>query len=124
VYGFGYAFEAVAEDAAADETAEFGVCLLTWGTQQFRLRDGVHVVGRDSAADVALDAGTVSRRHARIAVHGGHATVEDLGSKNGTFVGEQRVTGVRPLRDGDEIRIGDYLLTFHAATLLPTETST
>ena len=122
VHGFGYAFEAPAEESVGEGPVEFGACLLTWGTQHFRLREGTHVLGRDGTADVALDGTTISRRHARIVVAAGGATIEDLGSKNGTFVGEERVTQSRALRDGDEIRIGDYLLTFHAAAQMPTET--
>jgi pSer/pThr/pTyr-binding forkhead associated (FHA) protein len=122
VYAFGYAFEAPAEESLGDGAAEFGACLLTWGTQHFRLKEGAHVLGRDGTVEIALDGTTISRRHARIVVQAGRVTIEDLGSKNGTFVGEERVTGERALRDRDEIRIGDYLLTFHAAALMPTET--
>jgi pSer/pThr/pTyr-binding forkhead associated (FHA) protein len=45
-------------------------------------------------------------------VTGGEAAVEDLGSRNGTYVGGERVTRARPLHDGDEIRIGRVVLTF------------
>jgi DNA-binding winged helix-turn-helix (wHTH) protein len=123
IYGFGYAFEAATEQSLDDEGGAFGACLLTWGTQQFRLREGVHVIGRDATADIALDGSTISRRHARIVVQVGRAAIEDLGSKNGTFVGDERIACARTLRNRDEIRIGDYLLTFHADALTPTETS-
>src|SRR5919112_1202858 len=48
----------------------------------------------------------VSRRHARVTVQGGEATVEDLGSTNGTYVNEQPIHSPRSLRPGDRIRIG------------------
>ncbi len=55
----------------------------------------------------------------------GHAHVEDLGSKNGTFVGGKPVTDARVLRDGDEIRVGPVALTFSVApTTQATETMT
>jgi len=38
--------------------------------------------------------------------------IEDLGSKNGTFVGGRRIDGPTPLTDGDEVRIGDVSLVF------------
>lgn len=64
----------------------------------------------------------VSRHHARILVSKGEATLEDLGSKNGTFVGRARVTSAR-LSDGDEIRLGQLTMTFRIeAPQGPTET--
>jgi pSer/pThr/pTyr-binding forkhead associated (FHA) protein len=48
----------------------------------------------------------VSRQHARLTIEGEVATLEDLGSKNGTFVGDERLSSPRVLRDGDEIRLG------------------
>jgi len=56
----------------------------------------------------------VSRRHARIRVAGGQATIEDLGSKNGTFVADRRVDSPMPLADGDVIRVGSVPVTFKA----------
>ena len=53
----------------------------------------------------------VSRRHALITITAGLATIEDLGSKNGTFVGDQRVDGSRSLGDGDIIGVGSVKLT-------------
>ena len=119
VHGFGYAFAA---DAAAMEPLALGSCAVTWGSREFRLGGGEHVIGRDPAADIQLDSTVISRRHARIVISGGRATIEDLGSKNGTFVGDQRLTAPRVLEDGMQIRVGDFTLTFHAAAILPTET--
>jgi DNA-binding winged helix-turn-helix (wHTH) protein len=118
VHGYGYAFAADAEAPAPP----LGGCTLTWASREFRLADGEHVIGRDPGAGICLDGAVISRRHARIVVAGGTATIEDLGSKNGTWVGETRLSAPRPLRDGDEIRVGDFTLLFHAAALLPTET--
>jgi pSer/pThr/pTyr-binding forkhead associated (FHA) protein len=50
-------------------------------------------------------------RHARIGISTGRATIEDLGSKNGTLVGDQRVVGVQTLSDGDVIGVGSEKLT-------------
>jgi len=52
------------------------------------------------------------------------ALIEDLGSKNGTYVGGERITGPTPLADGDEVRIGSVLLVFRARPALgSTETA-
>ena len=55
----------------------------------------------------------MSRRHARIVVTDAQMTLEDFGSKNGTYRGTERVQGPVPLADGDAIRIGSLLVTFH-----------
>ena len=60
-----------------------------------------------------LDASTVSRRHARLVVTAEGTVLEDFGSKNGTFRGSERITAPVQLADGDAIRIGSLLVTFH-----------
>jgi pSer/pThr/pTyr-binding forkhead associated (FHA) protein len=55
---------------------------------------------------------SVSRRHARIEVSAAGAILEDLGSLNGTFVGDRRVDAPTALHEGDEIRIGRERLRF------------
>jgi pSer/pThr/pTyr-binding forkhead associated (FHA) protein len=74
------------------------------------------VLGRVGAG-AALDSPTVSRHHARIVVVGEAATIEDLGSKNGTFVNDEAVTSLRNLKDGDRVRVGSFLLTFRLGSL-------
>ena len=59
---------------------------LTVGQRRLSLANGENIVGRDEAANVRLDDPMVSRRHARILVSGSGALIEDLGSKNGTFI--------------------------------------
>lgn len=112
VHGFGYAFsgEAVEEGRPSRRGAGTAVSLLVDG-RAFALVDGENVLGRDPAAEVFLDDTAVSRRHARITVHGSKATLEDLGSKNGTFLGGKPVTAPAVLRDTDAILLGSVLLT-------------
>jgi pSer/pThr/pTyr-binding forkhead associated (FHA) protein len=74
-------------------------------------RQGAHVLGRDPDVEILLDSQGVSRRHALLKISEGSATIEDLGSKNGTFVGDQRVEGVRSVGDGDTITVGSVKLT-------------
>jgi DNA-binding winged helix-turn-helix (wHTH) protein len=76
------------------------------------LPEGSHVIGRDLSASISLRSPKVSREHARIVIEGGVAVLEDLGSKNGTFVHGQRVEAPVRLADGDEIRIGAFQLTY------------
>ena len=110
---FGYAFCGVVT-ADRDEqarTTPLGSWLMCEG-RQIRLVDGENIIGREPEAAVWLDFFTVSRRHARIVIAGDRATLEDLGSKNGTQVRGQPVTESVDLVDGDEIRIGSVVLNF------------
>jgi pSer/pThr/pTyr-binding forkhead associated (FHA) protein len=59
---------------------------------------------------VWLESTSVSRHHARIRVSGTDATIEDVGSKNGTYLRGERLTRPSPLTDGDEIRLGSVLV--------------
>jgi len=70
------------------------------------------VLGRNPDCDIVVEAGAVSRQHARLLVVGGKYYVEDLQSRNGTFVNNSRVFGRQPLRDGDEVRICDLVFVF------------
>lgn len=82
--------------------------------REFLLMDGPNVIGRAADATVQCFGTGVSRHHARILVSREGATLEDLGSKNGTYLGEERIASAR-LSDGDEIRLGRASLTFRAA---------
>ena len=115
VHGFGYAFSGDARDEGESKTAPQASFRLLAGDEEFRLREGRTIVGRDRSAEVFLDDSTVSRRHARLVVDGSNVTIEDLGSKNGTFVSGRKVEVVSALTDGDEIQVGSVFLTLQAA---------
>src|SRR5213083_1263775 len=76
---------------------------------------GSMVAGRDPAAAIPLEDPESSRQHASITAQEGGAVVEDLGSTNGTFVGEERISGSRVIQPGDRIRIGTTVLELRAA---------
>jgi DNA-binding CsgD family transcriptional regulator len=72
---------------------------------RFVLRDPVSVVGRSDDCDIIIEAPSVSRRHAEIAVNGTAVVITDLGSRNGTFVDDQSVQKA-VARDGQRLRFG------------------
>lgn len=112
VYGFGYAFVAKASviDVEAPEfSAKLAFRLTREGWSQ-DLPPGSHILGRAADAAVCLDAPEVSRHHARITVFAGGATLEDLGSRNGTSRNGERITSVVRLSAGDTIAIGPIVL--------------
>ena len=111
VHGFGYSFIATATEAGAAAPSRSACWVVVGGREQL-LGEGEHVLGRDASAAVTLNSSSVSRRHARIIISGEVATLEDLGSKNGTCVGDQLVSAPTKLSDGDRIRVGTFELTF------------
>ena len=122
VHGFGYAFTSTVEEVPDTEPVK-GVglrCWLQWEARELLLQKVRTVIGRDSGADVRLESPRISREHAHVVIDGPRALIEDLGSKNGTFLRGQRITGPTPLTHGDEIRVGPFLLTFRAISLSPT----
>lgn len=79
------------------------------------LLEGETTVGRDAAAKIRIGHdGLVSRLHARIVIHGVRATVEDLGSRNGTEVNGRRIQEPTALHDGDSVRVGSTTVTYRA----------
>jgi DNA-binding winged helix-turn-helix (wHTH) protein len=105
VHRYGYAFAGPV--SAVHAPARSAVrCTVRWAGGNSTLPEGEHVIGRDPAADVVIDSATVSRRHARLVVSAAGATVEDLQSKNGTFVNGERVVGIVPVSDSDVLKVG------------------
>jgi DNA-binding winged helix-turn-helix (wHTH) protein len=118
---FGYAFQA--EAAEDGDGAPESVFRLAWGEREVTLREGPNILGRDRSAVLWIDVYSVSRHHARITVSGDDAKVEDLGSKNGTFVNGTAVTSAAAVKDGDEIRIGTATLILRRYSGLSTRTA-
>ena len=65
---------------------------------------------RDVGVAIRLDSPKVSRNHARIVVNGNEVVIEDLSSKNGTFVRGSRIEAPTTLAPGDEIQVGPVRL--------------
>jgi DNA-binding winged helix-turn-helix (wHTH) protein len=111
VHGFGYAFEGEVQEVPDGAPAPRRH-LLVWGTQEMPLREGENVLGRERSTAIWVGHPSVSREHARFVVAGEKAEVEDLKSKNGTWLGSRRVEGRLPLADGDEVRVGEVRLIY------------
>jgi DNA-binding winged helix-turn-helix (wHTH) protein len=112
LHGFGYAFHAEqgpVTQAAADDAPN---AWLIGSTAEVALLPGENIIGREGHGVLVVKSSTVSRRHARIAIDGSAAVVEDLGSKNGTYVNDRRIDARTPVVDGDQIRIGSLVFTF------------
>jgi hypothetical protein len=109
VHRFGYAF--CGPVVVSGELPAPASHWLVWRGQEFPLRLGENVVGRDESAHVRIDAPSVSRRHASIVVTPEGVTIEDLGSKNGTSRRDQPISGAAVLADLDEIVFGSVRVT-------------
>ncbi len=81
--------------------------------QRYTLDGQSLMIGRHPECDIVVDAGAVSRHHAKIVRRGNDFFVEDAGSRNGTFLNNQLLTAPQMLREGDCVRISDVDLIFH-----------
>ena len=96
----------VSYPAVSTNQAEASRYWLTGAGVELVLQQGENLIGRSPVACVRIDSPKVSRNHARITIDGDTAFVEDLGSKNGTFVGDTRIEVPTPLAHGDQLRLG------------------
>ncbi len=97
---------------------------LAWRDVVLPLSEGENIVGRHPESDVWVDASSVSRVHACIVIARGHATVEDRGSTNGTFMNGARIKAQHRLLDGTAVTFGSERVVFREwsdETAPPTE---
>jgi DNA-binding winged helix-turn-helix (wHTH) protein len=122
VYGFGYAFagSATATSVSGGPSSSLACASLVWGPNEVALHEGENVIGRDPGCRVRVNSPRVSRRHARLTLAGPKATLEDLGSKNGTYREGRLVEGALRLSDGDEIIVGPAVFVFRASAVTGT----
>jgi DNA-binding winged helix-turn-helix (wHTH) protein len=109
-HGFGYSFFGEVREPANAEPGD--ACRLLWGAREISLGEGESLIGRAPDCMMRVDTPKTSRHHARIVITAGRAVLEDLGSRNGSYLGARRIDGPTPLRDGDEIGIGTAVLIF------------
>ena len=114
LHGFGYAFQAEQGSETQQLTPPSDVPngWLVGSTAEVALLAGENIIGREGEGVILVKSSTVSRKHARIAIDASGAVVEDLGSKNGTYVNDRRIDVPTPVVDGDQVRIGSLLFTF------------
>ena len=74
------------------------------------------LVGRAPECKLRPNSDMVSRRHCMVTIGEGKATIRDLGSRNGTILNGERITGERELRTGDKVRIGPLEFEVHLST--------
>jgi DNA-binding winged helix-turn-helix (wHTH) protein len=106
---FGYAFCGEIS-STLDQSSTPRTCWIIWNGCEIALHEGENIIGRDPEAAVRLDLPSVSRRHARIVVSSTGAVIEDLASKNGTVLRNDRVAGAMSLSDLDEVQVGSARL--------------
>lgn len=80
--------------------------------EEFELKEGLNIIGRENDVDIFLNDITVSRRHAEIKSKSNRVSIRDLDSLNGTYVNGKSIE-TSTLKDGDEIQIGRFKLLYH-----------
>lgn len=116
VHRVGYAFSGEVVTVGREPDARWFV---TDGNTSYPIR-GSAVIGRSTECDIQIRSLSVSRMHARITVTPSGVAIEDLGSKNGTKVGGQRIEAPTPIRERDVITVGSVSLTLHSDAALTT----
>lgn len=126
-HAVGYAFIGDVKTLAS-RSAESGdaapLAVLTIGRRRVVLFAGENVIGRDLGVDVRLNDLSVSKRHARVILGSSVVTVEDLQSKNGTFVDDAAIDRVIPLETGARLRFGSVHAEFEIVTTSKASTVT
>lgn len=116
VHGHGYAFSGDVQELGGRRSGESPApCWLVWGRRMVPLDMGENLIGRAAESVLAIDSSKVSRHHARVEVSETGARLEDLGSKNGTYIGGKRLEGGVVLKDGDQITVGPVVAVFRTA---------
>jgi DNA-binding winged helix-turn-helix (wHTH) protein len=107
VHGVGFAFCGQAtESGPRGRAGRVLAYRLVLDDREVTLHAGENLLGRVEDGVVWIESPSVSRRHARILVEPGKVVLEDLASKNGTFLRGQRISAPTPLVDGDVFRLG------------------
>lgn len=106
------AFETKIDSPPASQKATIRILLPTGDTFDRELRDTETQIGKGPRNDIVIADPAVSTTHAIVHAESGSYTITDTGSRNGTFVNGERVTGPRKLNHGDVVAIGLSKLTF------------
>lgn len=118
----GYRFIAsVIEEAHNVHSLATSPHCMVWDGREYPLREGITVIGRAEDADLRIPLPSLSRHHARVVIRGLEATLEDLGSRHGSWRGPMRVADSVVLCSGDEIRLGTAVLVY--CVVMPNDTT-
>jgi DNA-binding winged helix-turn-helix (wHTH) protein len=107
-YGYAFCADALIGGAAASASR----WTAHWASSSVPLPDGEHLIGRGQDCRIRSDSPRVSRHHALVRVTSERLLVEDLGSRNGTWLHGKRLAGAAELTPGDALRIGPEEIRF------------
>lgn len=82
------------------------------------IKKGGFVIGRGKDCSLRAGSEAISRKHCELQQTDAGATVQDLGSRNGTYVNDEKIEGVRPLSHGDTLKIGPLEFRFECEAQL------
>lgn len=108
-YGYAFCGDVVMGGTAPAQASRWTAL---WAAQTVLLPDGEHLIGRGEDCQIRSDSTRVSRHHALVRVTSERLLVEDLASRNGTWVHGRRLTGAAELTTGDELRVGPEVIRF------------
>lgn len=109
----GYSFIGDVAGDADPTDAMPGICAwLQLGERRIAIPQGETVIGRDPSCELPIHDASISRRHARLTLTGREATIDDLGSKNGTWVGGERIEGSALLGERAALTLGNIEMEF------------
>ena len=111
----GYAFCGAADETVAPPAPAASLCWLIKDGRRIPLQTGENMLGREGDGDIRIESPTVSRRHARISISPERRVLEDLGSKNGTFLRGESVSTACRWRTVTN-RVGSVVLRFRMAS--------
>jgi sigma-B regulation protein RsbU (phosphoserine phosphatase) len=92
--------------------------------QKYKLNQPKMVMGRHPDCEIVIDAGAVSRQHAQIILADDNFYIEDLQSRNGTYVNDRRIEGRKLLCHADSLRICDVAFRFEDDVFLKKQAAT
>jgi DNA-binding winged helix-turn-helix (wHTH) protein len=108
-YGYAFCGDIVVGAPAPAHAARWTA---VWAAREIPLPDGEHLIGRGEDCHIRSDSASVSRHHALVRVTSERLLVEDLGSRNGTWVHGRRLAGPAELTAGDAVRVGPEVIRF------------